>query len=163
MATSINRAQFLRGDFNGRHSPLRPPWAKPEAEFVESCTACDQCCSACPEKIIVKGRAGYPLVDFALGECVFCERCVEACQTGALEKNNARAWSMQAEISQACLTAKDVVCRSCSEHCERSAIHFIARLGTVAKPQINHDSCNGCGACFAVCPVDAVEMRNATI
>lgn len=163
MAASINRMQFLRGDFSGRLSPLRPPWAKPESYFVESCTACDQCRSACPQKIIVRGRAGYPLVDFALGECVFCERCVEACDTGALEKTAEPAWSMQAEIGPACLTAKGVVCRSCSEHCESRAINFMAKLGEVASPQINLQSCNGCGACVAVCPVAAVEMRYATI
>jgi ferredoxin-type protein NapF len=163
MAASINRAQFLRGDFNGRRSPLRPPWAKSESEFVETCTACDQCRSACPEKIIVKGRAGYPLVDFARGECVFCERCVEACHTGALEKTADQPWDIKAEISPACLTTKGVVCRSCSEHCESRAIRFIARLGEVARPQINSQGCNGCGACVAVCPVAAVEMRYASM
>jgi len=162
MATSINRFQFLRGDFAGRESPLRPPWAKSESEFIESCTACHQCRSACPQKIIVKGRAGYPLIDFALGECVFCERCVQACHTGALEKTAAQAWSVKAEITAGCLTAKGVVCRSCSEHCESRAIRFIARVGEVATPHINQQGCNGCGACVAVCPVAAVEMHHAT-
>ncbi|HEY9200263.1 MAG TPA: ferredoxin-type protein NapF [Gammaproteobacteria bacterium] len=161
MATSINRMQFLRGDFSGRQSPLRPPWAKSEAEFIESCTACNECLSACPQKIIVKGRAGYPLVDFNLGECVFCERCLQACPTDALEKTGDQPWQIQAEISPSCLTMKGVVCRSCSEHCETRAIRFIARVGEVARPQINSQSCNGCGACVAVCPVAAVEIHHA--
>lgn len=162
MATTINRMQFLRGDFNGRQSPLRPPWAKSESEFIESCTACNECRIACPEKIIVRGRAGYPLVDFKLGECVFCELCVEACPTDALEKTEAQPWASCAEITADCVTTKGVICQSCGEHCESRAIRFIARVGEVARPQINQQSCNGCGACVAVCPVEAVEVRHAT-
>jgi ferredoxin len=27
------------------------------------------------------------------------------------------------------------------------------------QPQIVHDRCNGCGACFARCPVDALSFQ----
>jgi ferredoxin-type protein NapF len=34
------------------------------------------------------------------------------------------------------------------------------RVGAIAIPVVDVDSCNGCGACYAPCPVNAIEIQN---
>jgi ferredoxin-type protein NapF len=54
-----------------------------------------------------------------------------------------------------------VVCRSCGEVCDESAIRFKLEVGGIARPLLDQEQCNGCGACFAVCPVRAVRIAPA--
>ncbi len=82
----ITRMQFLRGDLKGKKTPFRPPWAIPEHYFVDFCTRCDQCIEACFDELIVRGRGGYPQMDFNRGGCDFCEDCLNVCEAGALKK-----------------------------------------------------------------------------
>lgn len=82
--SSINRLQFLRGDFRGKQQTLRPPWSS--SEFIDCCERCGECIKACPENILEKGRGGYPQVNFQHGECTFCERCVDQCPNDTLQK-----------------------------------------------------------------------------
>lgn len=164
MARSINRAQFLRGNFTGRHSPVRPPWALSESEFVDICTRCKQCISACPEKILRKDNAGFPRVDFTKGECTFCGQCVTHCETTALQKQTERpAWQLTATISAACLINQDVICSVCAEQCEVSAIRFVFQAGKVPSPEIKVDTCTGCGACFRPCPANAITFQTTKV
>ncbi len=86
MAQNISRMQFLRGDIKGKHLPIRPPWAIPEKYFVDFCTRCDACIEACFDAIIVKGRGGYPQMDFSREGCDFCADCLQSCEAGALKK-----------------------------------------------------------------------------
>ncbi len=151
----VSRRQFLRGDLSGRGTPLRPPWTS--HDFVARCTRCDACSKACPTAILTRGRDGFPEVDFARGECTFCGDCVSACETGAL-KHDGAAWSVKAEIGAACIAFEQVVCRSCGDACEASAIQFRLHAGGVAVPVIDAESCTGCGACIAPCPVGAIAM-----
>ncbi|GAB4345362.1 MAG: ferredoxin-type protein NapF [Gammaproteobacteria bacterium] len=160
----ISRFDFLRGDFSGKRTPIRPPWACLETEFVEKCTRCDECVSACPEKIITTGRGGFPAIDFHLGECTFCGDCVVACKEGALHAvdgsfDDRSAWKNKASILTNCLALNGVECRVCGEQCESQAIRFQLVAGGVARPRIDHAACNGCGACVAPCPTDAVFIR----
>jgi ferredoxin-type protein NapF len=163
MASRINRAQFLRGDLSGRRGPRRPPWALPEADFVETCTACGECVRACPEKILDTLR-GLPVVNFAKGECTFCAACVESCRPGALARGaqgeGARPWTLRAQVSERCLTYQNVFCRTCLESCGVRAIRFEPRLGGAAVPEILA-ACTGCGACFAPCPAHAITIAPA--
>lgn len=159
----ISRTDFLRGDFSGRRVPVRPPWAHEESLFVEKCTRCQQCIDTCPERIINKGRGGYPAVDFKLGECTFCGDCVRACKDGALhcpdeQFDAAKAWKIKATIQPDCLAHNGVECRVCGEHCESAAIRFQLIAGMAAIPRVNNELCNGCGACLAACPVVAVRI-----
>jgi len=64
--------QFLSGDLAGEPAPLRPPWALDERLFVERCTRCGECSTACPGQLIVPGRGGYPRMAFSAGGCDFC-------------------------------------------------------------------------------------------
>lgn len=156
----ISRSSFLRGKLRAGSSPIRPPWAQPEAGFQDSCDACGRCIKSCPESILVRGSGGLPHVDFSNGECTFCERCVSACPTGALARaEQAAPWTLKAVIAPNCLALNQVVCRLCEEHCAGAAIRFRLNVGGGAFPAIDSARCNGCGACVSVCPVDAVTVR----
>ena len=162
MNSKVNRMQFLRGDFRGEKVLFRPPWSLPENEFVDRCERCDDCVKSCPEAILVRGRGGFPLVDFSRGGCSFCGDCLDACKGRALvgdAEDEAGAWSLRAEIGDDCLSAKGVVCRSCGEVCDESAIRFKLEVGGIARPLLDREQCNGCGACYAVCPVKVVRIE----
>jgi len=161
MQKSINRSQFLSGDFYGLHHPVRPPWAVAEMLFVDSCTRCGECITACPYDIIKEGRGKFPILDFSLHGCDFCRKCVDVCEPKALcydPSVDATPWSLKATILPACLSLNKIICRSCGEACEERAISFKLELGGIARPNLDIESCTGCGECFAVCPVKAVEI-----
>ncbi|NOQ89679.1 MAG: ferredoxin-type protein NapF [Gammaproteobacteria bacterium] len=160
MGSQVSRMQFLRGDFKGKETPLRPPWAVDESLFTEICTNCGECIPQCPTHIIKQARANFPVIDFTSGECLFCEECVDVCKPKALLKNTRKSpWSIKASISKGvCIAHKGVECRSCYDPCEARAIMMPPRLGGISIPIISPDNCTGCGACFSVCPVQAVTM-----
>lgn len=84
--TNITRMQLLRGDIKGDKKPFRPPWSIPEKYFVDYCTRCDKCIEACFDELIIKGRGGFPQMNFEKGGCDFCEDCLNVCETNALKK-----------------------------------------------------------------------------
>ncbi|HEX6735060.1 MAG TPA: ferredoxin-type protein NapF [Azonexus sp.] len=151
-----------RGFLRGRPRPkaeLRPPWARPEAEFVDRCTRCHDCLPACPQGIIIAGDGGYPTIDFSRGECTFCAACVAACRPQALlQRDGAAPWPYKATVSPACLPAQGVECRVCGDFCDARAIAFPPRLGGCPLPQIDSERCTGCGACQAPCPTGAIRI-----
>lgn len=181
--TNISRMQLLRGDLKGKNTPFRPPWALPENDFVDFCTRCDKCIDACFDELIVKGRGGYPQMDFKRGGCDFCEDCLNVCAANALVKipdntlqslSNKPAhrmaltesqsclppWRLKAHIDlDNCLSMNATICRSCGEACDDGAIEFKLETGGIAEPILDYDQCTGCGACFAVCPVRVIELR----
>ncbi|MDT8283423.1 MAG: ferredoxin-type protein NapF [Gammaproteobacteria bacterium] len=151
--------QFLRGDFKGKQSPLRPPWAIDESLFTEICTRCSECITHCPTHIIKPARANFPVIDFSAGECLFCEQCVEVCKPHALLKTTQKItpWSIKALIKKdICIAHQGVECRSCYDPCESRAIMMPPRPGRISIPVISKDTCTGCGACVSVCPVQAI-------
>ncbi len=151
-----------RGFLRGRPRPkaeLRPPWARPEAAFIDHCTRCGDCLPACPQGIVVSGDGGYPSIDFTRGECTFCAACVAACRPQALLRRDGEApWPHKARVGPACLPAQGIECRVCGDYCEVRAIRFLPRLGGSPLPEIDADRCTGCGACLAPCPSHAIRM-----
>jgi ferredoxin-type protein NapF len=67
---------------------------------------------------------------------------------------------VKAVVKPECLTRHGVVCRSCGEQCETGAIRFHFIKGGVAQPQVEPALCTGCGACFAVCPAQAIALHD---
>jgi ferredoxin-type protein NapF len=161
MTAEINRMQFLTGDLSGKRAAMRPPWALPEAAFVDRCTRCGDCIPACPDGLITEGRGRFPQMDFSQGGCDFCAECVAACMPGALSRDAAdeqRPWRLKATILDNCLSLNAVICRSCGEACDERAIRFQLELGGVARPILDQEACTGCGECFAVCPIRSIRI-----
>lgn len=167
--TSLPRRNFLRGQFLNAlkseqvkqqgQSVIRPPWAD-LANFAAKCTACNQCVLACETQILQQGANGYPEVNFSLGkkECSFCQACVKACEAGVFRPTDEPPWTHKVAIQAGCLTKFSVECRSCEDSCEVRAIRFQRKVGGVAEPVVNLESCNGCGACLSACPVQAIQI-----
>ena len=156
----ISRSEFLEGKLGGRNLPIRPPWSLPESQFRLSCNSCGQCLKTCPTQIIKFGRGKIPVINFNKGECLFCEDCISSCNTGALHKQDDQLpWLNIADIdNDKCLAYRAVECRACQDPCDVRAISFIAVAGEISKPLVNTDLCNGCGACFGVCPNHAISI-----
>ncbi len=170
---NARRRNFLRGRFSMPPQvpsvpPLRPPWARAEAEFLRLCTRCGDCVRACPTGIIV-GAAdasdASPKVDFSRGECTFCGDCRRVCPSGALQPaadaggNGAPLpWTLRADIGVSCLGHQRVECRVCEDQCGVAAIRIRPRIGGAGIPEVDFERCNGCGACVAPCPVGAIAV-----
>ncbi|MFH0258040.1 ferredoxin-type protein NapF [Vibrio rumoiensis] len=156
---NISRRQL----FTRRKDAEKPnlPWVKNHL-FTDVCTQCGKCSNACPEQIIKSSDGGFPRVDFNHGECTFCYRCAEVCPEPLFHPKTEPAWQVTADISDLCLAKKNVDCRSCGDSCEPQAIRFKLAVGSVAQPQIETDSCTGCGACVSVCPTNAITIKHVS-
>lgn len=159
VAFSPDRRAFLRGRAENR-AAFRPPWAIAKTDFVDACTACDACISACPEHVLIAGEGGYPHFDPSHGECVFCRQCVDACESGALDGARDQPWAIKADIADTCLARNGVTCFSCRDACGEAAIRFRPALGG-AHPDLDAALCTGCGACVGICPVSAITLSVA--
>ena len=149
------RRSFLSGRFQDRGA-MRPFGAVPTMTFEDLCTGCGDCARACPERLIQRDTEGFPVVNLLRGECTFCAECTKACEVGALQSEN--PWLWQAQASPSCLSENGVQCRACQDHCPEQAIRFRLAPGGRSKPEINTDTCTGCGACAAPCPVGAITF-----
>lgn len=163
MQVSMTRRSLFRGRLTTQSTaPMRPPWALNEAAFLDQCTGCDKCLSACDEGILHRGGGGYPEVNFKSGECTFCQVCVDVCADGALrlDANGAEPWLYVAHIDEKCLSANAITCRVCGDRCDVRAIKFTLAVGGIALPVIDAKSCTGCGACVAPCPTNSVTLNS---
>lgn len=158
MLHTIERRQFLRGNFRTQPVSLLPPWSGPRAGFFDLCTRCGACLSACPNGILVAGDGGYPEVDFRRSECSFCGDCLRACQPRALSTRAATPWHLVPVVHDTCLAWRGIDCRRCSEMCAAGALRISLDAAGTALPVIDTASCSGCGACVAPCPVAAIRL-----
>lgn len=160
--STLSRRNLLRGQWRNSSTAIRPPWSVEKSLFVDGCTRCQACVSACETGVItIAGRFDYPELDFQRAECTFCRRCAEACPEPIFKSAESRPWRRVAVIDESCLTMKGIACRSCQDVCEPYAIQFRLRLGGIAQPQLDIDACTGCGGCVKSCPVGAITTRES--
>ncbi|MDX7716156.1 ferredoxin-type protein NapF [Aeromonas caviae] len=155
---NLSRRGLFRGRLSAPKAGIQLPWSVSWDEFVAGCTRCGDCLAACPEQILIKGDGGFPTVDFHRGECTFCTECVSACQAPVFRPTTQTPWEYVAHIEVGCLATAQVFCQRCQDSCEQQAIRFSPRLGRVPTPGIHAESCNGCGACVADCPVGSISI-----
>jgi len=150
-ATALGAGQREKRPFQ------RPPGSGTEAEFLEECTSCGDCITACPWTAIgvlpeAAGlAAGTPAMNTARAACHLCEDlpCVAACEPGALLAMGPESIMLGlAEVDEdACLPFKGPECGACVPECPLGAITL-----SRARPSIDSDVCNGCGLCVPACP-----------
>ncbi len=135
---------------------LRPPGAVAEADFLEACTRCGDCRTACPHDVIREAPArareaeGTPIIDPMLEPCRMCEDfpCIAACEPRALRPEAPAALGTARVSPLDCLNRISTPCSVCVERCPvPGAIEMLGDL-----PDVNERLCTGCGVCQHVCP-----------
>jgi MauM/NapG family ferredoxin protein len=143
-------------------SPLRPPGAVAERDFLRRCIKCGKCAQVCPDRSIRLGtmRAGRhfgtPMIDARAVPCYLCMECPPVCPTGALDTALAEAADVKMGLAvideDLCFAYNGIICRACFDHCPffREGI----TLRDEHYPVVNPDVCVGCGICEHVCVAD---------
>lgn len=148
-------------------SSISPPGSGGIARFLDRCTACQLCVSACPTHVLQPaflqyGFAGFmkPHLDFNLSFCNFeCHRCAEVCPDGAIppmplaEKKLTRLGIAHIDYRKCIVKANGTDCAACSEHCPTQAVSTVPFSANLRLPQMHPELCIGCGACEYACPV----------
>ena len=168
-----SRRRLFRGKIVQPAPSLRLPWIINEAHFIDNCTQCGDCITACETNIITKDESGFPKIDFSENECTFCNKCQDSCQQPLfIDKdnrvaNNILPWPATLSINEKCLAKNQIYCQSCQDVCETKAITFSFN-SSIPTPSINLADCTQCGACISTCPqesillnIDKIEVVNA--
>lgn len=130
----------------------RPPTSLPESEFIEACSGCSDCVSACPKNIIFIHK-GLAAIDFDLSSCSYCLQCQTVCPTTALS-HSVSDCGVRPTVNSNCNPQTAVYCAECSISCQNNAIQIIKNQ----TPIIEHSLCNGCAECRSQCPNSAIDM-----
>jgi ferredoxin len=154
------------GPAEAARPPVTPPGARGRTEFLDRCTACQLCVSACPTQVLQPafleyGPAGLarPRLDFRRAFCNFdCRRCGEVCPTGAIaplalaDKHVTSVGTARFEQKDCIVDRDGTDCAACSEHCPTKAVDTVPFRTNLRLPQVREELCIGCGACEYACP-----------
>jgi ferredoxin len=147
--------------------PTTPPGSRSLARFLDSCTACGLCASACPSAVLQPslGQLGLrgllvPRLDFGISYCQYeCVTCLTVCPSGALERMPLERKKLvkigdAALVRDLCIVFTDKTkCGACAEHCPTGAVRMIDSATGIPEPLFTTSICIGCGACHHACPV----------
>ncbi|NGZ99320.1 MAG: 4Fe-4S ferredoxin [Nitrospira sp. WS110] len=141
---------------------LRPPGAVAEALFLERCTKCSDCVTACPpHAIAVHPTDGTPVLYADQSPCLLCEDfpCVRACGADALlpVEHSRQVRMGMAVISHRLCTAGQG-CHACVSRCPTDALAMDFESLSLS---VATEACVGCGMCEMVCKTvnDHVAIR----
>jgi Pyruvate/2-oxoacid:ferredoxin oxidoreductase delta subunit len=70
-----------------------------------------------------------------------------------------RTMACSARIGETCLALAGIACMVCRDVCPEQAISLNLHRGGVFLPQLDAETCTGCGACVAPCPGAAIVMQ----
>ncbi len=141
---------------------LRPPGAVDEPLFLERCTKCNDCVTACPPgAIMAHPQDGTPILFADQSPCLLCEDlpCITACGTDALlpvEKINQVRMGIATVSHRLCTAGQG--CHACVSKCPTGALAMdVASLHL----SVVKEACVGCGMCEMVCTTvnDHVAIR----
>ena len=144
-----------------------PPGSGGIDRFLDRCTACQLCVSACPTRVLQPTWADYgitglmkPRMDYTTAYCNYdCRICGEVCPSGAIalldlaEKQVTRIGEAHFEKEKCVVVTKGTDCAACSEHCPTKAVNTVPYGDNLRLPKVTPDLCIGCGACEYACPV----------
>lgn len=137
---------------------IRPPYWDEIGSFDKKCLSCEgYCATFCEESIIfIDSKNKTPHLDFKKSGCTFCDACANSCPNGVLKKEYKKniQVSIQIDILK-CLSWNDTMCFSCKEPCLKDAIKFLG----IFRPSIDENLCTSCGFCIALCPNDAIKIK----
>lgn len=148
---------------------LLPPGSRPPEDFSSLCSRCGACIEACPTGILrLQWNPDAPLSQWFqpelnpdAGACEeFCQACTRVCPTGAilpLDEETKR--NLQIGIARVyrgrCLAWRDGEhCMVCDEYCPYNAIKTILSDEGIPQPEVDPDTCRGCGYCQLECPAE---------
>ena len=154
----LNSALDVHNVFKNINGSIRPPWSLNETLFLDRCTQCGDCISACKRNIIIEGRGRYPEMDFSKGGCYFCGDCVQVCQQGGLTQATSNPWNLAAFITQNCITTMGIACNACTDVCDAHAFTIRPAINSAPVPVLNQHLCTGCGQCVSACDANAIVM-----
>ncbi len=180
------RSRLVGGLLEGQNGstpaiPVTPPGVFDRQEFLERCTGCGLCISHCKTGVLRPSttqygllRALHPVKDYDMAACDYsCTRCTKLCPTGALhpltieEKKHNSIGIAKVNVKDCISWANDFQCGRCADSCPSGAITMI-RSGIPGRglwPDVDIESCIGCGACQYVCPsrpVKAIIVNGTT-
>ncbi|MDR3291911.1 MAG: 4Fe-4S binding protein [Methanobrevibacter sp.] len=112
-----------------------PPIRKIEV-IEENCVGCGECIDICPVNSIWLKQ---PSPIYIENTCVFCGQCIDKCNFNAIN-----------------LKDEFFIAKNQELFFIRKSIKSI-RDGKV---EINHESCQSCGVCSKICPVDALSIED---
>ena len=149
---------------------IRPPGAVDEVIFLEKCTRCGDCITACPHDAITlapasfRNAAGSPMINAADAPCLMCEDypCIEVCPENVLlplETGRKHKIADARILDYNCLNRNGRAaehCTVCIEQCPEQG----ALIVEDGMPRVDNDKCTGCGICHYACPAptNAVAM-----
>ncbi|MGE4129812.1 MAG: 4Fe-4S dicluster domain-containing protein [Hyphomicrobiaceae bacterium] len=93
--TSLLTRRDLFGRSKAGKPEQRPPWSRPEAEFLEACARCGACIEACPTGVLVEGSSQYPAIRFGTAACTLCAACAQACPTTCFDAELDPPWPVK--------------------------------------------------------------------
>ena len=149
-----------------KHFPVSPPGSKSIQQFMEACTACQLCVSACPTRVLQPSFLEYgftgmmqPRLDYHASFCNFdCVKCTEVCPTGAIlplteeQKHITQIGLVRLELDNCVVQTENTACGACAEHCPTQAVRMVPYQDGLTIPEIHVEHCVGCGACEYICP-----------
>ena len=156
-----------RVDPDDHTKAICPPGAASIDRFLDRCTACQLCLSACPTQVLKPAFLEYglsglmkPRLEYSAAFCNFeCRRCGEVCPDGAIsllalaDKQLTQIGEAHFDQKKCIVVVKGTDCAACSEHCPTKAVHTIPYGDNLRLPEVTRDLCIGCGACEYACPV----------
>jgi polyferredoxin len=176
VATARAEGRRVRGDEEREHRDGRsggggsraicPPGGQSIRRFLDRCTACNLCVSACPTHVLQPAFLEYgfegmmkPRLDYTVAFCNFdCHRCTDVCPDGALSaldpatKHVTRIGEAHLDIERCIVKTHGTDCAACSEHCPTKALDTKPYGENLRLPVLHEEACIGCGACEYACP-----------